>query len=502
MYPRFMLRAVLLAWTAGFVLGESGPPHEAAAPAFVFGAALQLALGELVERRQAARAFFVGLSSGIGFGCSALAWIAPAVSSFSPSHAHLAWPATAAAVVLSALAPALGAMLYVLCARGRAGALRFSASMALAFAAVPMLFPYRPIAMAFPFLPAAAWLSVGGPALADLLVLLPGGILVEAWQESEPARALRGLGLLACMLLLGGIETTRVESARASAKVVRAGIVQSDVDIAEGRDRARRMPRLERLRAHTEALADAELDVVLWPESSFPFAVDRASLRELPAPRHVGAHRANATVVVGAGTSAGRCEHWNSVVVYDRDGNVAGMVDKARRMPFADASPWSLLFRPRESACGELSPARRAELLPRTEGAGAMICYDEVEPWVARERVAAGAAYLVGFTNDAWYEGTRQPVLHERIARMRAVEAGRDLVRVVNGGPSALIASSGRFVARIDEGREETRVVDVRAQSGRTLYALVGPFVEWLLLFGVVAFGVQRRRTSSSGGGR
>lgn len=497
-----MLRASLLAWTAGFVLGESGPPLEAVLPAVLYAGAMQLALRELVRRRDVVRAGLVGLASGVGFGASALRWIAPAVAGFSPQYAWLSWPATVAAILLHALAPAFGAALYVAVARGREDAGSCAISFGVAFSATPMLFPFRPMAMAMPFLPLGAWLGVGGATLGDVLLSLPACALIEAQGRRDAGLAVRALAIAIVTMGLGATELARVESARASGPEVRIGILQSSVAIAEGRDRTRRALRLERLRARTRALAESGVEAVFWPESSYPFAIDRASLAEPASPRDVGARAVHATVVVGAGTTAGPCEQWNSVVAFDAEGRLAGIVDKARRMPFADASPSRLLFRPSANVCGELAEARSAALLPGTGGAGALICYDEVEAWVARDRVTRGASYLVGFTNDAWYAGTRQPALHERVARMRAIEAGRDMVRVVNGGPSSLVAASGRVLLRIDEGREEARVLVVRRLDDRTLASMVGSGVDWVLLLALFAPAIQRRRTSSSGGGR
>ncbi|MCH8333307.1 apolipoprotein N-acyltransferase, partial [Candidatus Sumerlaeota bacterium] len=63
---------------------------------------------------------------------------------------------------------------------------------------------------------------------------------------------------------------------------------------------------------------------------------------------------------------------------------------------------------------------------------GVSICYEDAFPGLNRRDVKAGAQLLLNLTNDAWYRGTSQLQQHLAIARFRAIETRRPLVRCTN----------------------------------------------------------------------
>ncbi len=497
-----MRRASCLALIAGTALSLDGPPNEHAVGGLLFAPALFFAVERFVASRDVARAAAIGALAGLAFGLSSFAWVAPALARFDPAGAWLGVPACVAVMLFGALPPLLACVLYVTSARRAADAPAFALSLAVAFTFVPQLFPYRPLALALPWSPVAGLLSLGGATLAEaglgfVFCSIAGAVLLR--RARELAFAVLGLGIL---LGAGQLETMRLEHARRGAAVIRLGVAQTAVSVEIGRTRERRPDRLDDVRERVRSFAGLGVDAVVLPESAFPYALDRRAHREPVAPRDVGAARHGVSVAIGAGTVGEDCGRWNGVVVFDARGHLVERVDKQRRMPFADASLATLLFAPRRRACGELAAAEETAPLRALGGAGALVCYDEVEALPAMERVERGATDLVGFTNDAWYAGTRQPALHERVARMRALETGRDLVRVVNGGPSSHIAASGRFVRRLPEGGAGGFVAEVRRLEGRPLASWLGVLPVVLGFVVLLVFSAQRRKTSSSGGGR
>ena len=53
------------------------------------------------------------------------------------------------------------------------------------------------------------------------------------------------------------------------------------------------------------------------------------------------------------------------------------------------------------------------------------------------------ATLLVNVTNDAWFGDSTAAHQHLQISRMRALEAGRPLLRAANDGISAIISADG-----------------------------------------------------------
>jgi apolipoprotein N-acyltransferase len=106
--------------------------------------------------------------------------------------------------------------------------------------------------------------------------------------------------------------------------------------------------------------------------------------------------------------------------------------------------------------------------------AGASVCYEAVFPDVIRDSVLSGATWLVNVTNDAWFGDTVAPHQHLAMARMRAVEFRRPMVRAANAGISALIDARGAAAPTLGLFREGILVGEIVPRGGRTLYAKTG----------------------------
>jgi len=73
-----------------------------------------------------------------------------------------------------------------------------------------------------------------------------------------------------------------------------------------------------------------------------------------------------------------------------------------------------------------------------------MICFEDTVPSLSREAVRAGARLLVLMTNDAWFNGSIEPLQHMNQSVFRAVENGVPLVRAANSGVSCAVDAVGR----------------------------------------------------------
>src|SRR5699024_4764259 len=100
---------------------------------------------------------------------------------------------------------------------------------------------------------------------------------------------------------------------------------------------------------------------------------------------------------------------------------------------------------------------------------GMSICFGDVfGAEVAQSLPAAGV--LVNVTNDAWFAGTIAADQHFNIARMRALETGRAMVRATNTGISGVIGPDGRIIERVGQFEVAVLEADVQPRSGMTPY--------------------------------
>ena len=124
------------------------------------------------------------------------------------------------------------------------------------------------------------------------------------------------------------------------------------------------------------------------------------------------------------------------------------------------------------------------------------ICYEIVYPDLVR-RDARAADVIVTLSNDSWFGRSIGPHQHLQMARMRALENGRYVLRATNNGITAIIDSTAAIVAQAPQFAPT--VLDGRfvAMSGTTPYGVLGDIpVLVLLALGIAIPLMARRRTS------
>jgi apolipoprotein N-acyltransferase len=124
---------------------------------------------------------------------------------------------------------------------------------------------------------------------------------------------------------------------------------------------------------------------------------------------------------------------------------------------------------------------------------GLTICYEDAFGSQQLE-VLRQATLLINVTNNAWYGDSTAPHQHLQIARMRALEAGRFLVRAANDGITAVIDSQGKFIARLPQFQEGVLRAVVQPMTGLTPYARLGNYPVVIGALGCLAIAVWRRR--------
>jgi apolipoprotein N-acyltransferase len=96
------------------------------------------------------------------------------------------------------------------------------------------------------------------------------------------------------------------------------------------------------------------------------------------------------------------------------------------------------------------------------------------------------AAYLVNLTNDAWFGRSLQPHQHLQMARARALETGRYLLRATNTGATAIIDPKGKIIAQAPLFVTTTLTGTIFPMRGLTPYAKLGDKPIMLTLAGLL----------------
>jgi apolipoprotein N-acyltransferase len=141
---------------------------------------------------------------------------------------------------------------------------------------------------------------------------------------------------------------------------------------------------------------------------------------------------------------------------------------------------------------------RQAALQVAGQKLGVTICYEDAYGAMQLD-VLREATLLVNVTNDAWFGDSTAPHQHLEISRMRALEAGRPLMRGANDGITALISHEGKVENTLPQFEPGVLTGVVQPRTGLTPYAKIGNWPVLLLCLALLIVGawmprLRRRR--------
>ena len=371
----------------------------------------------------------------------------------------------------------------------------------LAFVALdflfPRVFPWYLGFLQYPALPLVQIADLTGiHGVSFILVLC--GVAVAAFAPARQRPQMRGryrMAAVAGFVLLSQLgyglwRTPQVDGAIQQAKSIRVALVQPNLGIDETNSPSARRKRLRMLLDMSGATLRQSPDLVIWPESAYPYALrSQESSFFLPAgftndvPWLVGG------IAYEGANDARRL--FNSTWLVAPGRRLVGRYDKQVLLAFGEYVPMQryLPFLGRISpAIGNFTPGEgpRTLTLPSGVSIGPLICYEDIMPQPARLAVGNGAQVLVNLTNDMWFGPTRAPYQHRNAAAFRAVENRRSLVRVTNTGVTSVIDAVGRERAALPIYQRGTLVHDVAALQTSTVYQRFGDWFAWLCCLGAV----------------
>jgi apolipoprotein N-acyltransferase len=381
---------------------------------------------------------------------------------------------------------------------------------------MPQIFPYY-LAISQAFVPAVIQIAdLTGPLGVTALMMLTSGAIADLLRAPRPARraAWRSVALAAALIIFdlgyGGLRLRQVDARRAAAPKVEVGLVQPNVGVIEKWD-----PRAfaELLAMHQRASAELEragAELIVWPESSYPYPLPRPFRRDFPVADARRVRRGFATpLLYGAVTVATERADggpdrfpYNTAFMMNAAGDVTRSYDKVFLMafgeyiPFYNRIPWFTKYFPEASNFSRGSEPASFSLTTR-EGdfkLGPLICYEDILPSFARRVAKLAPNAFVNITNDAWFGRTAEPYQHLALAVFRTIENRVEMVRAVNTGVSAHIDAAGRVRARTESvdpddvppAPPQTLLVDLAMLPGGAPYRSVGDLFGLLCLAALV----------------
>jgi len=376
-------------------------------------------------------------------------------------------------------------------------------------------------------LPAAAALWVGierthGPLGFAWLMLGNAGIDMEIPMRLAPRVGVYGLSFLFAMLAAGAaVAILRQPRFRLIPLVVFAGLIGLPPlpPAEEGRETAAtvqpNVPQDERwtdeaVTRYTRKSVILALQAVLepgqnkpvlllWPESPAPFYFDTD--REFRAEAQRLARVAGTYFLFGTVSFTKDSQPLNSAVLLDPKGEQISRYDKMFLVPFGEFIPPGFWFINRiTKEAGDFAPGRQVVVSAMGDHKiGAFICYESAFPHLVRQFAEGGAEVLINLTNDGYFGRTIAREQHLMLARMRAAENRRWLLRPTNNGITASIDPAGRLLQTMPQHQDGAGRLRFNWIAEKTMYTRSGDWFAWsCLALGLVTAGTGWRRSLKS----
>lgn len=326
----------------------------------------------------------------------------------------------------------------------------------------------------------APYLGVYG---VSWFVALCAGLLVFAASGAR-ARRVRAAALAAVVGVFAlGAGLGRVAWTEPAGAPLPAALIQANIDLSIKWRPATRERILHDYASLTREALQSGAQIVVWPETAAPVYLDQLEASYLPS-LAASLQAAGASLVFGTIEREGNAV-FNSVV--GLDGARRAVYRKRHLVPFGEYLPLSgwlgwlldyLHIPMSDFSAGIEAPA---PVYAAGQPLGVSICYEDA---FGEEVIQSlpGATLLVNVSEDAWFGDSLAPHQHLQMARMRAREGGRYLLRATNTGVSAIIDPGGRLLATGPQFASDIVRAQVQPLAGATPYVRGGnwPIVLWL----------------------
>lgn len=446
-------------------------------------------------RRAAARGFLFGFAEFL-FG---VYWI------YNSVHVIADAPVWVAVAMLVGLSAVMGLYLALTCMLAAwmapaSGVMRWLC----AFPALWTLFEW----IRSWFLSGFPWLSLGYSQIDSALrgyapvmgvfgvtlvsVFSAGLVLCICVQRLSGTTRLISLGVLVAIWGLGGALST-VQWTQTAGPDITVSLVQGDIPQTTKWAPETFEPTMNLYRRLTEAHWTSEL--IIWPEAAVPDYYDDVKQTYLdPLEQEARLHGTDMLIGVPTEDLVGG-QYYNSVISLGRHD---GVYDKRHLVPFGEFFPvpqwvrrWLELM---DLPYSDFTPGAVDQPLLQVAGypVGVSICYEDAFSSEIM-RALPQAAFLVNVSNDGWFGDSIALPQHLEIARMRALEAGRYLLRDTNTGITAVIKPSGKVQSRLAEDRPGVLTAEVTPFAGSTPYVQQGIWLAMCLIAGLLSVAGFRR---------
>ncbi len=447
---------------------------------------LSLFFYQLLHIDTAKEAFYKGWLFGIGLFSVGVSWLYVAIHDFGAAHWSLAGFFTGGFIVFLAIFYAVfGWSLFKVrdCFRSEIT----SKSPEFFFQASVILF-YLPILwVLFEWL--RSWILTGFPWL------LSGYPLIETvLAHYAPIIGIYGMSLLVvfisamlvvriksvfslvsiALIIMGGFVLGQIQWSKPIGEPLSVALIQGNINQSLKWDRRQ----LEKTKQLYVALSEDQWlsnDLIVWPENAIPVfyhTLEKNFYRKLS----LKAQKTETELITGLPIFDNKTEqYYNSMINF---GEEQGYYYKTHLVPFGEYVPLASMIRgliqffniPMSGF--SVGQPNQPPLVIKGHKVVVTLCYEDVYPQDMMSHISQ-SQFMINLSNNGWYGDSFAPHQHLEMARMRALETSRELIRSTTSGISALIDSKGNVVVKGPQFKQAVINGKIQPRVGTT------PYVQW-----------------------
>ena len=352
-------------------------------------------------------------------------------------------------------------------------------------------FPWLQVAYSQLETPLAGFIPVAGVYGTGFLVALTASAIVFMFQTRKHWLSLTTM--LVVLWATGSVLQT-IKWTHPIGDPIRVSLIQGNITQDQKWLPENRLKTLQYYKSMTEANWDSA--VVVWPETSIPAYLSEVNeWFLLPLSKAAQQHKTDLIVSLPAHGNS-EDEKYNAVMTLGKE---TRMYRKKHLLPFGEYMPWQpvsgFILNSLAIKLGNFKSGDDDQPLLKAGGYPFLtsICYEDAFGDAGIIGLS-NAAYLVNVTNDGWFGNSIEPHQHLQIARMRAMETGRFLLRATNTGVTAVVAPDGRIISQLPLFKATVLTETITPMGGMTPYANSGdnPVIIVLVVLLILLLGYDR----------
>lgn len=237
-----------------------------------------------------------------------------------------------------------------------------------------------------------------------------------------------------------------------------------------------------------------DADIIIWPEAAIPaFEFEISSyLNNLDS----AAAMNHSTIITGIVNQGDNKKFYNSILTLGKKPQLGYQYDMEQRyhkhhlLPFGEFVPFESVLRPIAPFFNlPMSSFTPGDFIqPNIDANGKQLapalCYEIIFNEQVRQNITDDTDFILTLSNDAWFGRSIGPLQHMEIARMRALELGKPVIRATNNGITAVTDYKGHIIAKVPQFETAVLRAEIPSMQGDTPYRHLGtwPIYLWVVL--------------------